>query len=430
MKFVVKLLFVLSILISLLLYSVVSTHKITQPNAILTPQQVATARETLQSIVIELGQQTPNIQILISQAELDVLADLAAHTVKQAGFETYISNKALTAATSISIKPFGETFYLNLYCVFVPIQDQFSVDHCKAGKIPISGELAEWVLLYLMKTYLHPDTQQISMQLFRQIRLAEGVAYVETKRPENLKQILLSSIKSTQGNSSALPFTPNVDRDLIAHYLDFLQGIEQRGKPLSFYIGKVFTEAQRRTYSDHESITANSAQKENQHALWALAAYFGNSKFTRLIGMSDLSSFRGGYTPTLEGRADLTLHFLYSAVLDQIGGGSFGLGIGELKELSDANRGGSGYSFADLAADKAGIRFSQFITLNRESAIKAQTMLAENFNQNLYFPDIAQLPEGLRGEKYAEVIDNLGSNKYKAITDLIDRRIEALPLYQ
>ena len=34
-------------------------------------------------------------------------------------------------------------------------------------------------------------------------------------------------------------------------------------------------------------------------------------------------------------------------------------GIGELKELLDSNEGGSGFSFADMAADAAGVRFAE-----------------------------------------------------------------------
>ena len=58
---------------------------------------------------------------------------------------------------------------------------------------------------------------------------------------------------------------------------------------------------------------------------------------------------------TLSGRGDLSLHFLYSVILEQVGKENIGLSIGELKELLDSNEGGSGFSFADLAADKAGI---------------------------------------------------------------------------
>ncbi|MUH73706.1 hypothetical protein [Psychrosphaera haliotis] len=170
--------------------------------------------------------------------------------------------------------------------------------------------------------------------------------------------------------------------------------------------------------------------RENRHALWALATYFGNRRFAKIAGLSMPSTIKPNQTPVLRTRQDLSLHFLYSAILEQLGGKQIGLNIGEIKELYDANEGGSGYSFADLAADKAGLSFSQFVVYSEQKARQAQQMLAGIKEEAVFFPQINKLPEGLSATQFQQELGNKHSAQYKVLERIIDNRITELPLYQ
>jgi hypothetical protein len=63
--------------------------------------------------------------------------------------------------------------------------------------------------------------------------------------------------------------------------------------------------------------------------------------------------------PTLHDRHDLAQHFAVSMGLTALLGERAAESAGLLKELLDAQEGGSGFSFADLAADLAGIEFAK-----------------------------------------------------------------------
>ena len=63
---------------------------------------------------------------------------------------------------------------------------------------------------------------------------------------------------------------------------------------------------------------------------------------------------------TLNGRHDSAQHFVISAALAAWAGEPVAEAIGLYKELDDARR-GSGFSFADLAADRAGTRFGELV---------------------------------------------------------------------
>jgi hypothetical protein len=53
---------------------------------------------------------------------------------------------------------------------------------------------------------------------------------------------------------------------------------------------------------------------------------------------------------------------------------------------------GSGFSFIDLAADRAGIYFGKQATASPEKALKIQEKMANVENYQAFMPDITDLP--------------------------------------
>ncbi len=128
----------------------------------------------------------------------------------------------------------------------------------------------------------------------------------------------------------------------------------------------------------------------------------------------------------LRGRADHALHFLTSALLAM--GGDVGLAdlLGLYKELADAGGvQGSGFSFDDLVADRAGAE------LGRRAATHPQA-LAQRLNQPwddaFLMPPTADLPTGLRADEFARRFGRVGSAAYLELMDEVERRVVALPV--
>jgi hypothetical protein len=129
--------------------------------------------------------------------------------------------------------------------------------------------------------------------------------------------------------------------------------------------------------------------------------------------------------PTMRGRRDLARHFVVSAALT-VGIGRRGAETaGLLKELADARR-GSGFSFADLAADLAGIRLA---TQLRAGKIDLK-QLAEQFTVSDFLPAINDLPEGLSAAKFAERYGSTTDKRFIAEMDKLRRSIAELPGYR
>ena len=132
---------------------------------------------------------------------------------------------------------------------------------------------------------------------------------------------------------------------------------------------------------------------------------------------------------TLNGRDDLAKHFIASAALAANAGGPFSDAAGLFKEIEDA-RSGSGFSFDDIAADRAGTRFGELAAGSRESAMKLQRQVAAGVRDADILPPVSDLPEFMPEAEFKRRYGGIGAPAYKSTMDDIERRVAALPLYR
>lgn len=173
--------------------------------------------------------------------------------------------------------------------------------------------------------------------------------------------------------------------------------------------------------------TPRAAQDDLRAAFTALGAHCGDRRATeaiagRLEGSADPSACAG---TTLGGRRDLRQHFTLSAALAATGGGGMSFGMGEVKELLDAGRsGGSGYSFDDLAFDRAGIRL--FETAMATAPADLSSLVDSISAEAAISPSIDGLPAGLSEADFIARFGTVDSAAYLTMLAEIDARIDAL----
>jgi hypothetical protein len=129
--------------------------------------------------------------------------------------------------------------------------------------------------------------------------------------------------------------------------------------------------------------------------------------------------------PTLRGRSDLAKHFFISAYLASAVGPEAAHAAGFAKEWLDA-QGASGFSFADIAADRAGVRFGNGV-LNGRFAVRS---LATSFQVETFMPVVDALPEGFSAAQFRSEYGKKEAPKVLQELKRIDERINALPPYR
>ncbi|WP_239649885.1 hypothetical protein [Methylocucumis oryzae] len=135
------------------------------------------------------------------------------------------------------------------------------------------------------------------------------------------------------------------------------------------------------------------------------------------------------YSAFVYQRGDLAQHFMASAALTASVNGQLSTAMGEEKELRDAAK-GSGFSFIDLAADKAGTRFGEAATVSSESARRLQKAMSEIKDYSAFIPDPRDLPEHMNEAEFKQRFGSTNSPQYQHVLQMIDERINQLVIYQ
>jgi hypothetical protein len=130
---------------------------------------------------------------------------------------------------------------------------------------------------------------------------------------------------------------------------------------------------------------------------------------------------------TLRGRNDLARHFWVSAALVILADPSRSKAVGVGKELMDSMPEGSGFSFVDLAANLAGIRFAEIATSSRESASDLQIRIIRGLQSSDFCPEISDLPEGIGRDQFHTEFGGLGGIETRRLVEEIQTRLDASP---
>jgi hypothetical protein len=174
---------------------------------------------------------------------------------------------------------------------------------------------------------------------------------------------------------------------------------------------------------------------ENQAAILALGMLLGHPRIEAFIGQVFTDRDKDAAQRTinrvvLRGRPDWTRHFCLSAAIAVLSQEAVSDAIGLLKEELDADKGGSGFSFADLLADRAGTALAVAATRDEAAALAMQDRLAHGFSVDAVFPQADDMPEGVSSVEFESRYGGVGGKDYCRLIQEIERRITRCAAYQ
>lgn len=173
-------------------------------------------------------------------------------------------------------------------------------------------------------------------------------------------------------------------------------------------------------------VTGGDTFKQGRAGLLVLASLMAGKDLAALVPAAKGWPRVRWVNVTLARRHDLAQHFLISATLAAWAGEPVADAIGLYKELEDA-RDGSGFSFIDLTADRAGTRFGTILIKDPERLI--DTMKSKLSDEQL-LPPVADLPESLHKDEFERRFGSRESPAFLAMQAEIERRLDTLALYR
>ena len=351
--------------------------------------------------------------VTLDQQDLDVAANYLAHFYANGGARLILREGKAEIAASLRPPRLPLIFYFNVMATLTRGSPLPRFAEFRIGELPIPGFIADWLLHRAAVVLLGEEAIRASAQSVKQVDLKERRLTVVYEWSSELKESLRSAAFSPEDQ----------ERLRVYHERLALISTEPQTKPISLaeLLVALFELAGDRSRQGNPAA-------ENRAAILVLAFYANGKGLDAVLPAAGNWPRPTPRTVTLASRDDLAKHFVVSAALAAKVGGKLSETVGVYKELEDA-RGGSGFSFDDIAADRAGTRFGERAA-HANLAPKLQEKLIAGVGEQDIMPQTADLPESLSEAEFKRRFGGIGAPKYKQMIAAIDRRIAALPLYR
>jgi hypothetical protein len=310
---------------------------------------------------------------------------------------------------SLRPPPLPKEQFINLSVTLRPGIGEPQVSAARIGSLPIPPMLAELALVTSIRRAGYEREWQLARAAIRELRfeaVQPGIIVNYVWEPAILEQA--RSVAISRDDLARMRSA----QEMLAAMLDH-QAPGSRLQ-LASILGPLL------------DINGSDQRKNRSAAIFVLAAYLSEKNLLVLIPEAANWPRIRRLTLTLLGRHDSAQHFVISAALATWAGEPIADAIGLYKELADA-QGGSGFSFADLAADRAGTRFGELINRNDS---RLQALQPDKLSDSDLAPTLADLPEGFNERDFRRRFGKVDSPAYQQLTQEIERRLAVMPLYQ
>ena len=351
----------------------------------------------------------------LSQEEVDLTINyLASHYARGSSRIVLQPGKVeFSASFELPSNPFGR--FLNISALLHETGGLPVFDLLQIGRLSVPGWLADTLLEYALKLLSTREEYQIASDTIKRISVADGrftVTYAwQADLPDRIRSILL----------------PHEEQERLQVYQEWLAGNVRSGSAtvtmtLADVMALLFRLAAERS-------TSGDAVAENRAAIVVLAFFVNGKGLGAIVPAARDWPQLPPSKVLLDGREDFSQHFTISAAIAANAAAPLSNAIGVYKEVDDS-RNGSGFSFKDVAADRAGTRFGELAVSNKESALRMQRQVAAGIRDSDILPRVADLPEFMPETEFKKRFGSIGSPAYKRMMDDIERRIATLPLYR
>ncbi|MBO1254739.1 hypothetical protein J3L16_03440 [Alteromonas sp. 5E99-2] len=405
--------------IGLIWFSVESEPRITTDSIqyLNSADHVAPLLKQIQTIL-----ENPNIEtrIDVTQTQISSIQGLIQRASNKFRAKSEIKSNAASINMTYAFTVRGVKRFINLQ-IIIAAGEGLTINKLKVGHISYSGWFAKFVAKHSINLYTKSNLATELLNSVEKITLDENAIQFKLKAVDKVfaELMLIDTEEPSERDKELQKYTALFLSELNNFHTN--NTFEQLS--LNNYINFVFKLA--------EENSNNNAVLVNEAAILSLAIFAGDSRLSQLFknlsfDPENANSFKN--RPTLADRTDLAQHFIISAALHVISRKNIALAIGEFKELMDRAPSGTGYSFLDLAADRAGVAFAEQATNNLKSAVILKR-LSSGVSEDAYLPKLNRLSEGLHKQAFVDKYTQVDSAEYKKDVNLIKARIRTLSLY-
>ncbi len=353
--------------------------------------------------------------VVVSQEDLDVAANYLANRYLGSASQILLQDRRATIRVSLALPPNPVGRFINLDAALRESQTLPRFEQLRVGRVRVPAWLCNWLLDFGLHRLQASAQYSATADVIKQVRSRNGFLTVLYQWSDAVPQQIKAALVGPQEQARWRIYQERLVE------LTGQSGL-QRMLPLEQLLGPLLQLAAQRSVS-------GDGAAENRAALVVLAFYVNGKGLGALVAAARDWPTAQRHVVTLAGRTDLSQHFTISALLAATAGSPLSDSVGLYKELEDA-RVGSGFSFNDLAADRAGTRLGELAIATPPAIGRLHRLAAAGLQQSDLMPEVRDLPEFLSETEFLRRFGGVGQPRYQQLVDQIEQRIAALPLYR
>ena len=383
------------------------------PRQDLSPRDVARALQLAR--VHDPRRAIPGIvrHLRLSGHEAELLLNHAAERWRPSRWQLTVTAGQTRVRGSVEVEWAGLSRWLNVDLTLRETPALPVIETARVGRLPLPPALVAWALEQASTVHPSGGLATLAAMTIQRVQMRHGQLDLAYAWGADAPARMLAALLPVQEHQRLRAYAAELAK--IAASLDPGQPVS-----LSQVLPPMFELARRRTAE------GGAAALENRAALMVLGMVANGIGLSVLLPERAAELDRRPITLTLGGRRDFPQHFLVSATLAAENGASAADTIGLFKELADARR-GSGFSFNDIAANRAGTRLG---ALAVQSPDKLQARLITGLAEQDFMPDVTDLPEFMAEPEFRHRFGGPGSPEYERMVADIERRLGSTALFR
>ena len=377
----------------------------------LAPDDIARAKQVLKARDPRKGHGRGPRTLTIGEEDLALAVSYLAGQFGAGPTRVELQSGIATLQASLEAprNPLGR--YINVDVAFRETEAVPRLDRLRIGSLPVPGFVADYVLRESLRQLSATDAAHLASQLVQSARIGDGKLTVTYRWSDEASAVARSALLKPEDLQRLRAY-----HELLADAVSGAPGSRSLATLLPPLFGLALERGAR-----------GDQLRENRAAIVVLALYSTGQPLERIVPAAAGWRKPASRTVTLAGRDDLPKHFLVSAALAAEAGSPLADAIGVQKELEDS-RGGSGFSFNDIGANRAGARFGQSASQSLPRAQELARSVAAGVVESDFMPDVSDLPEFMPEAEFKRRFGGLDGPTYEKMIAKIDRRIDATRL--
>jgi hypothetical protein len=378
---------------------------------ILTPEHVGRAKDIIDRHRHSVRPGMLAVARVIS-ADADLAANYLASRFGNGSAQLTVADRSAVIRLTLPMTATGlpaMSGYLNLEGTLVQTDGLPTLRSVRIGRLPLPNALAEVIALRFEDWLRRSPEYRSGFEALRQIKMSRNELTVVYRWLDNFPNEMRASIIDEHERARLLRYHSLLAASSAEH-----GGTVSLGTTLSLLVR-----------ATHPAQSLEDAIADNRAIILVTTFHVLGITLEKLLPEAANWPRSRPQNVTLDGREDFAKHFIVSAAIAAFADTALADAIGLYKEIDDA-RYGSGFSFNDIAADRAGTKFGEKAVSNEDSAVDMRRRIASGLEDRDLMPKWDDLPEYLSEAEFKRRFTDIDSPAYRGTMEKIEQRVAGL----